>query len=332
MEPERIDPLDLDEGTADGLAMVANAEIEADQILSPPLTGASLRAAARFASDDRPVDGLWVTNEPGGNPIAYGVLELPRWDNPGMAQLSGHVHPDLRGQGVGTTLLRAQMQEAGRAGRNILLAFTYAGTPSVRLLVGEGFEVGQRMTQRRIDVSTMDLDRMADLVTTAQQHAGDYELVQLRGPAPEEWVPQLCAIFAAINDAPLDDLDLEPDEFSVDRLRSYERAMLGREQDVCRLMARHRRTGEWAGHTILCVDGLRPGVGHQEDTTVLPAHRGHRLGLLLKATMLLWVHDIHPELTTIDTWNADTNGAMITVNELLGCRPANQGVVLQRRL
>ena len=97
-------------------------------------------------------------------------------------------------------------------------------------------------------------------------------------------------------------------------------------------MARHRRTGEWAGHTILCVDGNRPGYGIQEDTSVVRGHRGHRLGMWLKASMLLWMREEHPELTTIDTWNATSNAHMIAVNEALGCEVSQLGVAMQRSL
>ena len=45
-------------------------------------------------------------------------------------------------------------------------------------------------------------------------------------------------------------------------------------------ISRHRSSGSWAGHTVFCIDEFDPEVGHQEDTSVVPAHRGHRLGLL----------------------------------------------------
>ena len=121
-------------------------------------------------------------------------------------------------------------------------------------------------------------------------------------------------------------------EFQAEDHTWNERAMLARRQHLYRLMARHRRTGEWVGHTILVADEHRPGVGIQEDTTVLPAHRGHRLGLLLKAKMLLWMRTECPELELIDTWNAESNAAMIAVNEQLGCELVYQGSALQLRL
>ena len=50
------------------------------------------------------------------------------------------------------------------------------------------------------------------------------------------------------------------------------------------------------------------------------AHRGHRLGLLLKAEMLRWLAEAEPQVTSIDTWNAESNDHMIAVNERLRYR------------
>jgi hypothetical protein len=65
---------------------------------------------------------------------------------------------------------------------------------------------------------------------------------------------------------------------------------------------------------------------------VLQQHRGHRLGLLLKTGMLLWLAEAEPQLESVDTWNTETNDFMIRVNEQLGYRVMGRGVQYQRRL
>ena len=90
---------------------------------------------------------------------------------------------------------------------------------------------------------------------------------------------------AAINDAPIDDLDIEDEVFSPERMRAYETRQLGQGHRLFRVFARHRETGELAGHTVVVVDGERPQLAEQHDTSVVRAHRGHRLGLLLKTDM-----------------------------------------------
>jgi GNAT superfamily N-acetyltransferase len=214
----------------------------------------------------------------------------------------------------------------------MLLTFPTTDSPAQKLLQSRGFEVAQQAAQRRLLPQRLDYADLAHVARDATDQASDYELVRLHGPAPDEWIPQLGRLFEALNDAPLDGIDLEPDLFPDERVRRYEQALATRGQDVYRLMARHRPTGELAGHTIVCVDRCRPGFANQEDTAVLPAHRGHRLGLLLKSSMLLWLRDDEPHLRVIDTWNAESNAHMIAVNDRLGSRVSGRATAVQLHL
>ena len=134
------------------------------------------------------------------------------------------------------------------------------------------------------------------------------------------------------NDAPLDDLELEDDNYNPERTRRVEEAQQGRNRDHLRIAARHRSTGELAGHTEVVVERWDPSVAHQLDTAVAPQHRGHRLGLLLKAEMVLWLRERNPQVRTVDTWNAESNDHMIEVNEQLGYRVVARELQFQRRL
>jgi predicted GNAT family N-acyltransferase len=60
---------------------------------------------------------------------------------------------------------------------------------------------------------------------------------------------------------------------------------------------------------------------NQGDTIVDPAHRGRRLGMLVKLANLERVRQQSPELTVIDTYNADSNPWMVSINEAMGYRP-----------
>jgi hypothetical protein len=83
---------------------------------------------------------------------------------------------------------------------------------------------------------------------------------------------------------------------------------------------------------VVAVDVEQPARAHQHDTSVAAAHRGHRLGLLLKAEMVLWLAAVEPGVETVDTWNAESNAHMISVNEQLGYRVMGREVQYQRRL
>lgn len=135
----------------------------------------------------------------------------------------------------------------------------------------------------------------------------------------------------AINDAPADE-GVEPDVWDADRVRAYDASMVDRRQTTYRVLARHRPTGEWAGMSLLCVDEFSPSIAHQEDTNVVRAHRGHRLGLALKCELATWLRHERPEVQATDTWNAVDNHHMIAVNERLGCRDIATGLGYRRRL
>jgi RimJ/RimL family protein N-acetyltransferase len=76
----------------------------------------------------------------------------------------------------------------------------------------------------------------------------------------------------------------------------------------------------FAGYTGIGVDAERPWYATQYITSVRAEHRGHRLGLLLKISMMRLLRDREPALRTVSTWNSPDNVHMIAVNETLGYR------------
>jgi hypothetical protein len=56
-------------------------------------------------------------------------------------------------------------------------------------------------------------------------------------------------------------------------------------------------------------------------TIVDATHRGHRLGMLVKAANLRALRDAVPAVERVITWNAASNTHMIAINEALGFRP-----------
>jgi GNAT superfamily N-acetyltransferase len=78
-----------------------------------------------------------------------------------------------------------------------------------------------------------------------------------------------------------------------------------------------RSTGRLVGYSQVQV-GAGAELGYQQDTLVLREHRGHGLGLRMKAASTLAVLAEAPEVTRIRTWNADDNAPMLAVNRALG--------------
>lgn len=166
----------------------------------------------------------------------------------------------------------------------------------------------------------------------ARAKAGGYVVERLTGRTPAGLLPELAEVSASINDAPTDDLDLDDEDYPPERVDAYEIAQELSGSRLYRVLARERATGRLGGHTAVAVEGERPERGHQHDTAVAREHRGHRLGLLLKAEMVRWLAEAEPQLRTVDTFNAESNTHMLAVNDALGYRPVGRMVNYQLTL
>jgi GNAT superfamily N-acetyltransferase len=268
----------------------------------------------------------------GGAVVGFGAVYMSEWDNLDVAWLQGGVHPDHRKSGVGSALLDHLHARCLELGRPSVGVDAWDGSDAVSFLEARGYVRKSQAILRRQDLTSLAPGQVEGLHARALERAGDYELLHFDGPLPEEILEDYCRMAASINDAPLDDLDLEDDVYDPRRARLVEEAQQGRNRDHLRIAARHRGTGELGGHTEVAVERWDPAVAYQLDTAVAPGHRGHRLGLLLKTAMVLWLRERNPGLRSVDTWNAESNGFMIEVNDLLGYRVVARELQLQQRL
>jgi RimJ/RimL family protein N-acetyltransferase len=277
----------------------------------PVLTLHRQEMEMRHSWDDEP--GRWFLAYAGDEPVGLASLHTSDYDNLEMAWLQVRVVPAHRRRGHGTAILKHVESLAVDLGRPLFHVADWDTAATHAFALAHGYE-----------------RRSAEIRHEALASAGDYELLRIEGYTPDALLPAVAALTEAINDAPLDDLEWEDEVYSPERVRAYERAQIESGHRFRRVIARHRRTGELAGHSDVVVDGEQP-YAEQHDTSVTAAHRGHRLGLLLKTEMLLWLTDAEPALERIYTWNAESNDHMIGVNERLGYRVLGRAAEFQRR-
>jgi GNAT superfamily N-acetyltransferase len=266
------------------------------------------------------------------HPVGTGLLFTSERDNRHLAWVRVAVHPQCRRRGYGSVLFGRMVEEAKAAGRTSIGSDGWESERTRSFAQRFGLEVRSSAIQRRQHLAEVGTDQVRRLHDEAAAAARDYELVRLPGRTPPDLVDAVVALATAINDAPTDDLDIEDEVFSPERLEAYESSAEKRGQRLYRVLARHRETGEPAGHTVIAVDSRRPALSHQHDTAVVRSHRGHRLGMLVKADMLLWLAEVEPQLETVDTWNAESNDHMIAVNEALGYRVMGRELQVQGSL
>ncbi len=326
-----LDPHNIDGRDAAGAMAVLEAARAVDCPYQPSGTLAAFAARLIYGWDGDP-PRVAVTRDEGGRVIGVLEVHLSQWDNTHTGFIEITVDPLLRRQGLGRRLYEAGVETVRADGRTLVLTESYDLPGSVEFAKTMGLDRASVAIQRRQDLTALDWARLDEAYASAQGHAAGYDLVRLAGTIPEEMVADVAQMTAAINDAPIDDLDVEDEVFSPERIRAFEVGQEAQKRRVYRLVARERETGILAGHTVVGVESETPWLGYQFDTSVLSAHRGHRLGLLLKIGMLRWLREEEPQLRTVDTWNAASNAHMIAVNEMLGYQVVAEAFIWQRHI
>jgi GNAT superfamily N-acetyltransferase len=250
-------------------------------------------------------------------------LILPTKDNPTVATVDVAVHPRLRRRGIGTTLLAEGVRLAQSAGRTELISEVDEPVPDT---AGRAFALRHGWTcdlleTRRDLVLPVDEQRLSALESEARAASAGYEVVLWRDRTPDELLDDRAVLERRMTtDAPHGDLPVAEEFWDGARIREYEGMHVARGRTV--LSAGAVRDGRLVAFTDLQIPLAQPERASQAGTLVLPEHRGHRLGALLKAAVLRELASTMPEVRRISTYNSDSNVPMVAVNEALGFRPA----------
>lgn len=251
------------------------------------------------------------------NNRAVGVawMSLPRDANAAVADLTLAVIPPERHQGAGRGLLREAVRMAYSTGRTTMTGMAADAGPGV------GFAGALGASAALHDVHAV---LAVPVVSAAPDTAnlGDYELLRLRGSAPPDLLAAIGAVHEGMADAPHGDAAWVHQPYDGARVAAVDATLLARGLIQLRVLALHPPSGDVVGVTHVIVSPRSPYRSEQGDTTVLPAHRGHRLGLAMKIEMLRWLAAEYPEVRELSTWVARDNAPMHAVNATLGYRVA----------
>lgn len=323
MRITRFDP--ADDGVARACYDVHVAAQAVDDPVEPPLSLPAFRYWVTRGWNVNPCE-VWVaTDEATGETIGYYRIEFPEPENRDHAHGGPVVRPAARRRGAGSMLLRHALERARANGRTRFGGEPLAGSAGDAFARQTGAKAGLIEARRVLDLGKVPPGRFTRLRAEAEQKAAGYTLVSWAGLTPEEYLGRVAAAFNAMNDAP-HELEREDNVWDAERVR--ERAGGPTRAGVLRtysVAAIADSDGDLAGLTQVFVDPEIPGFGYQGITAVTRPHRGHRLGLLTKTTMLEWLAEAEPKLERISTGNAATNSYMISVNETLGYELAGPG-------
>jgi GNAT superfamily N-acetyltransferase len=287
---------------------------------------------------DADVVRLLLGARDGDRLVGAARIELPQRDNLHLAEFDLAVHPSARRRGVARALEARLERLAREHGRTTLLG--YADEPpgqegrsgSRAAALALGYDVVQQEVRRDIDLPVPTA--LADeLEGACRPYAADYDLRTWEEGSPDALVDDLAELMRQMStDVPKDEMDWREEVWDAARVR--------RNEDLSRAMDRtwvgagavHVPTGRLIAFTTMGVPRSRPERAYQWETLVSAAHRGHRLGTLVKLAGLQELAASSPSTRFITTWNAQENAPMIAVNDLLGARVNGRLAITQKVL
>jgi GNAT superfamily N-acetyltransferase len=259
----------------------------------------------------------WFAAADSGEIVGCYLLILPDRENTSMARVVLRVPPGQRRAGIGTALLRHCADRARLADRIRLVADAWDGTSGEAFAKAVSASPGIGSVHRTLRLDEAVRRKVPGLRREAEGLAVGYSVLSWIGATPENELEQVAAVHAAMADAPRDE-GVDASVWDAARIRRLENLAIDHGLTQYSVAARHDATGELAALTQVLTDPGAPGFGFQQVTAVRSAHRGHRLGLLVKAVMLDLLAEAAPEVERIATDNAGSNGHMIAINARLG--------------
>ncbi len=231
------------------------------------------------------------------------------------------VAPAHRRRGFGTALLELAVAAARADGRTVLSAGAPVGSGASNAFAEHvGATRGLVEHQNRTVVAGIDTSMLEGWVQRAADRARDYSLVTFDGQCPDELAERFAALMAVMGTAPHTEA-WQPPAFTPTMLREAQDAYSHKGGVSWTVCARHEPTGDLVGYTELGFLPYRPWLAFQGDTGVEPAHRDRGLGRWLKAANALRLVHERPEVEIVETWNAEINAPMLSINHAMGFRP-----------
>lgn len=276
-----------------------------------------------------------------GGRVVGRAMFLHLADDPDVAWADAQVLPAFRRRGVGGALIDTMEQLAREAGRRRLIVYapsadgpgprisppTGAGSlpadnAEVRFLAGRGYSLEQVERCSRLALPLPDAT-VGGLLDRAGRAAGpDYRVVLWSGPTPPHRQAEVADLYTVMSiEEPSAGLDEPPDVWTVERLVAAEQEDTDGSRTRLVAAAEHLPSGRLVAFTVLStpLELTRPVA--QEDTLVIPGHRGRRLGMLVKAANIQQLQLLRPGHPAIITYNAEENRHMLDVNEAVGFVP-----------
>jgi GNAT superfamily N-acetyltransferase len=237
-----------------------------------------------------------------------------------LLDASVHVLGPHRRRGIGRAWLPTVRDLMDRLGASVLTA-SAEEEPGHAFLRALGAE--PRLTDRasRLDLRRVDWAMVDRWVADGEARSPGWRLTIIPDRVPDDLLDEyMTAANELLNTMPFEDLDHGKIVMTPDQVREGY-ARLDETGGLIHTAIVRDADGSIAGMTDVMRLEYEPGRVHQLFTGVHPRARGRRIGRWLKAALLRYVRERHPDTVRIDTENAGSNRWMLAINEQLGFRP-----------
>ncbi|HEX4059227.1 MAG TPA: GNAT family N-acetyltransferase [Galbitalea sp.] len=265
--------------------------------------------------------------------------EIEPGDDPHTSWLMVDVLPGVRQQGIGTALSAKLQGVAATDGIRKAIVYTVSGfgqgqqlcaptgfgsvaadNSEVKFLLRAGYRLEQVVRASRLPLPAPGAETM--LARSRVAAGDDFVLHTWVDRTPKKWRREMAAMHQAMSvEEPTAGLEEPEDVWTIRRLDETEKRLAGGPRRFLVTAVEHVPSATLAGFTTLSVPTELDRPVTQEDTLVLPAYRGHRLGMLLKAANLEELRQRFDPRPSVITFNAEENRHMLNVNEQLGFAP-----------
>jgi mycothiol synthase len=327
-----IAPADLRTATDDEVLEAARFRQELALERTPEDPPAPLAVIAQHLRASPP--GSWravfLARDGRGRLAGYGTTSrnLKDTENPHIRWGEVAVRPEHRRRGLGRALFARVVESCEGQGDGIV----FVAQTNERVASGEAFarkigaSPGLPMKINQLELGTVDRARVAEWARLAPR---GYRLIRIDDVVPGDQVKPYLEAATGINDMPRGEIAFNDWKLTEAQIRQRENYFKQAGARWWLVLAIDETSGAGVGFTEVEFDPRNPHSIEQGGTAVVASHRGHRIGLWMKAAMLERILVELPESRFIRTGNANVNAQMLAVNAQLGFRHAWQSILWQ---